>query len=260
MALPSIVLLVLFVGSVLYLSLQVFTSILPELPHPVPAASGSPPSSDAAALAVAAITTVALTAMHYIRFHVPITIAAGAAVLCLLAVGVVATVVPSIDETMLNVLLLVCGLAVFALAMRFDMSDPQRLTRRTDIAFWLHLLAAPLIVHPLIRGLLHGLDLEAHDQRGRRHPVDLRRARRGRRRHRPPGDPRVRPRLCRHRLQRVDPRLGPDDADLSHPDRPARARRLHPADQRRLAAAAPRPLLRRLPRPLAAAAPAPSRS
>ena len=42
--------------------------------------------------------------------------------------------------------------------MRFDMLDPQRLTRRTDIAFWLHLLAAPLIVHPLIRGFLHGLD------------------------------------------------------------------------------------------------------
>jgi predicted permease len=34
--------------------------------------------------------------------------------------------------------------------MRFDLSDPARVTRRTDIAFWLHLLAAPLIVHPLI--------------------------------------------------------------------------------------------------------------
>ena len=46
-------------------------------------------------------------------------------------------------------LLLLCGLAVFALAMRFDLSDPKRQTRRTDIAFWLHMLAAPLIVHPL---------------------------------------------------------------------------------------------------------------
>ena len=31
--------------------------------------------------------------------------------------------------------------------------DPARLTRRTDIAFWLHLLAAPLIVHSLIDGV-----------------------------------------------------------------------------------------------------------
>jgi hypothetical protein len=30
------------------------------------------------------------------------------------------------------------------------MSDRRRLTRRTDIAFWLHLLAAPMIVHPII--------------------------------------------------------------------------------------------------------------
>jgi len=33
------------------------------------------------------------------------------------------------------------------------MTDPERLTRRTDIAFWLHLLAAPLIVHSLIGGV-----------------------------------------------------------------------------------------------------------
>ena len=38
--------------------------------------------------------------------------------------------------------------------MRFDIADPERLTRRTDIAFWLHLLAAPLIVHSLIQGMV----------------------------------------------------------------------------------------------------------
>ena len=50
-------------------------------------------------------------------------------------------------------LLFLCGLAVFALALRFDLSDPKRRTRRTDIAFWLHMLAAPLIVHSLVSGL-----------------------------------------------------------------------------------------------------------
>jgi hypothetical protein len=33
--------------------------------------------------------------------------------------------------------------------MRWDSSDPARLTRRSDVAFWLHLLAAPMIVHPI---------------------------------------------------------------------------------------------------------------
>jgi hypothetical protein len=55
-------------------------------------------------------------------------------------------------------MMFVAGLAVFALAMRWDMSDPERRTRRADVAFWLHLLAAPLIVHPVFRmmGLLDG--------------------------------------------------------------------------------------------------------
>ena len=50
------------------------------------------------------------------------------------------------------------GLCVFALAMRWDMSDPKRETRRADVAFWLHLLAAPMIVHPVfaMMGLLGG--------------------------------------------------------------------------------------------------------
>jgi hypothetical protein len=61
---------------------------------------------------------------------------------------------PEAFSTYLTPSLLVCGLLVFALAMRFDLSDPKRQTRRTDIAFWLHMLAAPLIVHPLVSGLI----------------------------------------------------------------------------------------------------------
>jgi len=49
--------------------------------------------------------------------------------------------------------LLPLGIAVFALAMNFDMADLARRTQKTDMAFWLHLLAAPLIVHPLVQGL-----------------------------------------------------------------------------------------------------------
>ena len=42
------------------------------------------------------------------------------------------------------------------------MADTERLTRKTDIAFWLHLLAAPLIVQPLMFGFLGGVsDLDA---------------------------------------------------------------------------------------------------
>jgi hypothetical protein len=37
--------------------------------------------------------------------------------------------------------------------MIFDTRDRQRLTRKADIAFWLHMLAAPLIVHGLFTSL-----------------------------------------------------------------------------------------------------------
>jgi hypothetical protein len=53
---------------------------------------------------------------------------------------------------------LVLGIGVFLFAMHWDSSDPRRETRRSDVAFWLHLLAAPLIVHPIfsLLGLTSG--------------------------------------------------------------------------------------------------------
>lgn len=105
-------------------------------------------------LAGAGLLTVLLTALHYWRFRVPITIAAGCAALAITVVGLVYGFIPQLTAAGYLAILLTCGIAIFALAMRFDMADPERLTRRTDIAFWLHLLAAPLIVHSLIRGLL----------------------------------------------------------------------------------------------------------
>lgn len=39
------------------------------------------------------------------------------------------------------------ALLMFAAAMYFDMRDPQRRTRRSDVAFWLHLGAAPALLY-----------------------------------------------------------------------------------------------------------------
>jgi len=41
------------------------------------------------------------------------------------------------------------GLALFSIAMYWDLSDRERKTRRSDVAFWLHLIAGPLTVHGL---------------------------------------------------------------------------------------------------------------
>ena len=46
-------------------------------------------------------------------------------------------------------LVLLLGVGMFLFAMWWDGSDRARITRRADVAFWLHLLAAPMIVHPV---------------------------------------------------------------------------------------------------------------
>lgn len=52
------------------------------------------------------------------------------------------------------------GLAVFAVAMAFDMSDPHRVTRRAAQGFWLHVVAAPALVNTAAITLL-GADSDA---------------------------------------------------------------------------------------------------
>lgn len=49
---------------------------------------------------------------------------------------------------------LLLGLAVFAVAMIFDMSDPHRVTRRSANGFWLHVVAAPALVNTIALTLL----------------------------------------------------------------------------------------------------------
>ncbi len=44
---------------------------------------------------------------------------------------------------------LVCGFVVFAVAVFLDLHDRERQTVWSDCAFWLHVVSAPLLVHPL---------------------------------------------------------------------------------------------------------------
>jgi len=161
MALPSIFLLVVFIGAIFILSAQIFAAVLPGQ-HVAPGHAWFPTAQDYLPLGLAALVTAGMAALHYAHFRVPITVAAGAGALCILVVALIVGLVPGIDEVGLDLVLLACGIAVFALAMRFDVSDRERMTRRTDIAFWLHLLAAPLIVHSLMMSFLARVAGGAH--------------------------------------------------------------------------------------------------
>lgn len=148
MALPSIIFLLAFVGGVFA---AFGTFLVPD---------GDVSEGDrvgAALLALSAAIAVGAAWLHWRRFMVPITIAAGAAAAAGMSFLLLAVAYPAIDEIVMPIIL-AAGLAIFAFAMRWDMSDRERTTRRSDVAFWLHLLAAPMIVHPIfvMLGLTEG--------------------------------------------------------------------------------------------------------
>lgn len=105
---------------------------------------------DTAIIVATAIGAVAAWA-HWHQFHVPITVAAGVA--SLLAFLLALLVQIEGFREVINYFLCGAGLATFLLAMAWDSRDLARKTRQSDVAFWLHLLAAPLIVHPIFSGL-----------------------------------------------------------------------------------------------------------
>jgi hypothetical protein len=98
------------------------------------------------AFTVRALVPALAAAAFYWRFKLPFALLPLAVSLAIAALGVASFLFPGAPAVADTVFSLVCGLAVFVAAMRFDMSDRERLTRRADCAFWLHLVAAPLIV------------------------------------------------------------------------------------------------------------------
>ena len=155
MALPSILLLLAFVFGVFgTAALGIAAAIGPDRLNDNNLVGGIVIASSAAISAVAAW-------LHWRTFHVPITIAAGAASVAAIAVGLLlAALGQNIDQAKDAILgfVLLLGIGVFLFAMWWDGSDRARLTRRSDVAFWLHLLAAPMIVHPVftLLGLTSG--------------------------------------------------------------------------------------------------------
>ena len=148
MALPSILLLLAFVGGVLATSAFALVEIIG------PDRFNNDNQLLAATVGGISTAIAAIAAwLHWRRFHVPITVAAGAAAIAGLFLAIVVGIVqPGDNESAKNLILgfvLVLGIGMFLFAMWWDASDRARLTRRSDVAFWLHLLAAPMIAHPI---------------------------------------------------------------------------------------------------------------
>ncbi|MEO9462553.1 MAG: hypothetical protein ABJ242_07450 [Marinomonas sp.] len=145
MALPSIILLLAFVCGSFSAAIGLGMTLMQNGNDQLGAIIG----------AFAAAFAAGAAYLHWKRFAVPITVAAGAAAVAgtLISLAVAALGPDNFSEDAVLGLVFVAGLCVFAFAMRWDMSDVSRTTRRADVAFWLHLLAAPMIAHPVFNAM-----------------------------------------------------------------------------------------------------------
>lgn len=146
LALPAIALALMFAGAGGIAAYMLGSGLLPT------------PVEDDGSLApiylLSGIGVAIAAALHRWRFAVPIDTA-------LIAAGLVCAVVGGLEvagvmhgDTERALVSGVLGALIFAAAVRIDATDTSRLTRRSDVAFWLHLLAAPMLVQSVSTLLL----------------------------------------------------------------------------------------------------------
>jgi hypothetical protein len=102
--------------------------------------------------AIWSFALIAATSLaFYVRYKMPFSLLPLAGALISIAILMIGQQVLS-DPIIFSIL----GLAVFSVAMLFDSQDTKRETHLSDSAFWLHLLASPLIVHGAMLSMLLG--------------------------------------------------------------------------------------------------------
>ena len=119
---------------------------------------------DFSSLVFPGVLTVLAMVLFWLRFKVPFAlalIALGLFMVSLLAAATRSGTPQNITDVFVFSgeggfawITLALGLAVFAVAMLFDSSDPHRVTRRSAQGFWLHVVAAPAIVNTVALSLL----------------------------------------------------------------------------------------------------------
>lgn len=119
---------------------------------------------DFSSLILPGLLTIGAIVIYWIRFRVPFAmalIALGAFAVALLIAATRSGTPQSFTDVFtfsgeggFAWTTLAVGLAVFALAMVFDGSDPHRVTRRSAQGFWLHVVAAPAIINTVALSIL----------------------------------------------------------------------------------------------------------
>ena len=89
--------------------------------------------------------------LFYLRYRLPFVMLVVAGTLVGLGLSVISSLWPEFASQNLRFVIGGLGALVFVVAMNFDLKDRLRITRFSEIAFWLHLLAAPLMIHSFLQ-------------------------------------------------------------------------------------------------------------
>lgn len=149
---PAILLVMMFAGNAGFGFIQQFAQVFMLA------------QEDFSSLILPGLLSVAATFVFWLRFKVPFAmalIALGLFATALLAAATRSGTPESITdifvfsaESSFAWITLALGLLTFAVAMYFDGSDPHRVTRRSTQGFWLHLVAAPMIINTVALSIL----------------------------------------------------------------------------------------------------------
>ncbi|WP_298259419.1 hypothetical protein [uncultured Litoreibacter sp.] len=151
MSLPSIALSISFALS---LTAVIYAVIYDDLSTPAPPQNAM----------IVGIIGMAGMALYYRFFKLPFAMLLLGLFGILLMTGIVDATTPSRatvfnnltdffdlrNEPSLAVGTLIFGVIAFIAALRFDLQDPHRVSRKSASAFWLHILAAPALVNTLV--------------------------------------------------------------------------------------------------------------
>lgn len=100
-----------------------------------------------------------LLGLYYLRYRVPLSLAlcivSGLALVLAMVIKLIlsASGDPLLlvnNPSILSWIGIVSAVGLFATALKFDLSDIDRRTTRSDIAFWLHMAAAPALLYSIV--------------------------------------------------------------------------------------------------------------
>lgn len=96
---------------------------------------------------LASVLSLVAMGLFYARIRLPFCIALIAISGLSLAYSLLSAAAPLLTDGSIGLFLILGGGVTFAGALYYDTKDIHRTTRFSDNAFWLHLLAAPLLIH-----------------------------------------------------------------------------------------------------------------